>query len=245
MRATRLNLAQRPFVNERPARRTTILLWVVGLLLLTLNVMLFQRHLSGQQERRQRIKTLGASIAEERAAITGLEEELAALDLKQQNRRVVFLNTQIARRIFSWSRLLDDLAQVQPDTVQLSRLSPRITERQVSAGLSDRSRAGDVVAIEMGGVARSSEAILDFVDRLFEHPSFVAPDLANEREQEQKLYDFSLRVLYLPGESASGAPAAGDLSLPEAAGSGHSQSAFDVAREADPSQPSEPGGEGE
>lgn len=245
MKATRLNLAERPFLNERPAKRTTILLWVVGLLLLALNVMLYQRHLSGQQEQRQTIKTLGVSIAEERAAVIGLEEDLAALDLRQQNRRVVFLNTQIARRTFSWSQLLDDLAEVQPETVQLRRLSPRITERRGHGDLADRSLASDVVAIEMGGVARSSEAILEFVDLLFEHPSFIAPDLANEREQDQNLYDFSLRVLYLPAESTIGTPAVGDTSFPEATGSGGSESAFDGAREPDPAQQSGSEGEGE
>ena len=201
MRATRLNLAERPFVNERPAVRTTILLWVIALLLLALNVMLYQRHLSGQQEQRQMIGDLEASIAKERALILGLEEDLAALDLRQQNRQVLFLNTQIARRTFSWSQLLDRLAEVLPETVQLRRLSPRIVDQGGRRLPAAQSPSDEVVAINMGGVARSSEAALQLVDRLFEHPSFTAPNLASEWEQDRNQYEFSLSVLYLPAKT--------------------------------------------
>jgi Tfp pilus assembly protein PilN len=196
-----LNLAERPFVNERPAIRTTILLWVMALLLVALNVTLYQRHLSGQQEQRQRIGNLEASIAEERAVILGLEENLAALDLQKQNRQVVYLNTQIASRTFSWSQLLDRLAEVLPETVQLRRLSPRIVDKGGRRLQEAQSPSAEVVAIDMGGVARSSEAALQLVDRLFEHPSFTAPNLASEWEQDRNQHEFSLSVLYLPAKT--------------------------------------------
>lgn len=226
MKATQLNLAERPFVNERPAKRTTILLWVIALLLLALNVMLYQRHLSGQQEQRQMIADLEASIAAERDAIVDLEQDLAALDLKQQNRQVVFLNTQIVRRTFSWSQLLDRLAEVLPETVQLRRVSPRILDRGGPRLPAARVQSGEVVAIDMGGVARSSEAALQLVDRLFEHPSFAAPNLANEWEQDRNQYEFSLSVAYLPAATGGLDP------IPDDSG------------EAEVAQPQEPRGEG-
>jgi hypothetical protein len=60
------------------------------------------------------------------------------------------------------------------------------------------------VTLTMGGAARDSEALYEFVDALFAHPAFERPDLENEREREE--VEFSLSAVYLPGA----APAAGE-----------------------------------
>lgn len=210
MKAPGLNLAERPFVNERPAKRTTLLLWIVALALLGLNVFLYQRHLSGQYEQRQAIATLEQQIAEERAVAQSLAEQLDAAELAQQNLEVAFLNSQIARRTFSWSQLFDRLTEVLPETVQLRSISPRLISgddlRRVRAG----NRLGGVVMIELGGEAKSSEAVLTLLDSLFAHPSFLGPNLMSENEKEGQRHDFRMTVLYLPAkqpkDSAAAAP---------------------------------------
>ena len=204
------NLASHPFANERPVKRTTLLVWVFALLLLAINAFLYQRHLSDQYEQRQALRDLEEQIVLEREAIGRGETDLAALDLEQQNERVVFLNGQIARRTFSWSRLFDRLEQVLPDDVELRRVSPRILEDR-RTGRNRVAAIKDLVTIEIRGDAQSGEVLLEFVDNLFNHPSFTLPDLQRESQEEDGRLDFSLTVLYLPSRSA---PQAEEAVLP-------------------------------
>lgn len=197
MRILGPNLASRPFANERPVKRTTLLVWVVALMLLAINAFLYQRHLSAHYEQRQAIRDLEEAIVLEEKSVRQGEADLAALDLEKQNQSVVFLNGQIARRTFSWSRLFDRLEEVLPDDLELRRVSPRILEER----RSPRGRAAeikDLVTIEIRGEAQSGEELLQLVDNLFEHSSFTLPDLQRETQDDDGRLEFALTVLYLP-----------------------------------------------
>lgn len=200
MKWDQLNLAREPFVNFRPIRRLTWILWVLAALLLVANAVLYWRHFSGQGQRMDLLEELEAGIVREQAEITRLEHELAGLDIDGQNQRAVFLNSRISQRIFSWSHLFDRLAEVLPEDVHLNRVSPRI-DWSGSAGRSAASTTGANERVHLGvtGVAKSDTELLALVDGLFSHPSFVRPDLAREAKRGQQQFDFSLDVIYLPG----------------------------------------------
>jgi len=198
MRGMGPNLAGRPFVNERPVKRTTMLIWVVASALLTINIFLYQRHLSGQYEQRAALKSLQQNIAAEESALQQLEDELSNLELGRQNEKVVFLNGQIAKRKFSWGQLFERLEEVLPANVQLRRVSPRILAEKDRDSRLEGEHLGELVAIDMNGYAQSTEELLQLVDRLFEHPSFAIPNLMNENERDDRRLDFALDVLYLP-----------------------------------------------
>jgi len=195
------NLASRPFANERPVKRTTLLIWMFALGLLVINVFIYQQHLSGQHEQRAAIQDLQSGISTEQRSIEQLETELAAFDLDRQNERVEFLNTQIAKRTFSWSRLFDRLEEVLPPDVHLNRVSPRAAQmRRGDTRLRGQS-IEELVAIDMHGKAETGDQLLEFVDSLFEHTSFLVPNLVSEHEIDDLSLDFSLQVLYLPDAS--------------------------------------------
>jgi Tfp pilus assembly protein PilN len=118
--------------------------------------------------------------------------------LSKQNRQVEFLNSQIAKRTFSWSRLIDRLAEVLPNTVQLRRVTPVVNDPDDARRARRDFDGQQTVSVELVGVTSSNEAILEFVDALFEHPSFVSPDLSSESRRQEGLDQFSLRVIYLP-----------------------------------------------
>ena len=206
MKQTVLNLAAEPFVNERPVRRTAILLWIFGLALLSANVMLYQRHISRQHQRSNEIESIEASRKAALESIETLEEQLSGLDLSKQNRQIEFLNSQIDKRTFSWSRLIDRLAEVLPNSVQLRRVTPVVNDP------NDRRRAHAdfegqrTVTVELVGVTSSNESILEFVDALFDHPSFVAPDLLSEARRQEGLDQFALEVIYLPDRNPEDEP---------------------------------------
>ena len=98
---------------------------------------------------------------------------------------------------------MDRLAEVLPETVQLRRVTPRMSDpkdvRILRAGIGSEP----AVTVEMTGVTNSDNSLLEFVDALFAHPSFVAPDLVNESRRDENLNQFTLSVLYLPDRQIS------------------------------------------
>jgi Tfp pilus assembly protein PilN len=203
-RAGGLNIARRPFVNTRPVTRVSLLLWLFGLLLLLGNVSLFWNYLSGSAEKRAELERLQADIQRQQQTIGQLQQRLAGLDLEQQNRQVKYLNRKIAERTFSWSLLFDRLAEVLPDDVRLTRLAPKPLGRRDDTGRreDELEPLDDRVQLIIGGVSRSDDGHLDFVERLFAHESFDDPDFSREtREAEGNTLEFDLQVTYIPGDS--------------------------------------------
>jgi len=195
------NLAVQPFANERPVKRTTQLIWIVALTLLAINVFLYQRHLSTHYEQRQTLRDLQEQVGAEEETIRQREVDLAALELSQQNQKVVFLNAQIARRTFSWSQLFDRLEEVLPANVELRQVSPRTLKDRRSDERSSERGIRNLVAIDLSGYAQTGEELLQLVDNLFEHASFTLPDLMGESQQDDGRLEFTLKVLYLPSAS--------------------------------------------
>ncbi|MDH3253648.1 MAG: hypothetical protein OEM62_01555 [Acidobacteriota bacterium] len=157
---------------------------------------LYWRHFSGEGETRTRAQELVRNIAAEERAVAELQQELASLDLEALNRRARFVNREIDRRRFSWSRLFDRVAEVLPGSVRLLSLTPRFTDERRSR--KARRDVADVVHLEVRGVARNDAFLLGFVDRLFEHPAFSDPDLTRETRREDSTLAFQLSVFYTP-----------------------------------------------
>jgi hypothetical protein len=225
-----LNLARRPFLNSRPVVRTALLLWLLGLALLAVNLSQFWGYRERSADKRQQIARGEAEMERQRAALAKLQKALDGFDLEGQNQRVDFLNKQIAERTFSWSQLLDRIAERLPNDVRLNRLTPLTgdkAERQLQrAGASRRvGRAGDQVPLLITGEARNDEALSSFVDSLFRPPFTEANPTREEREEDGKTLKFEISVQYRPGPppvatSAPGGPAPRieELPMPGAAG---------------------------
>lgn len=224
-----LNIASRPFINTRPVTRTSLLLWLLGLLLLLGNVSLFWNYYSGSAEKRDELKRLEEDFERQQQTKAQLEQRLATLDLDQQNRQVRFLNNQIAERTFSWSLLLDRVAEAMPDDIRLTRLTPRPLGRKATGRQEEElGPLDDRVLLVIHGVSRSDEALDDFVDRLYAHEAFDEPDLSRESrevEGDDDTVEFDVQVIYDPSSPAAvmveeAAPAPEIVEVPPAPGSG-------------------------
>ncbi len=193
------NLSRAPFVNERPVRRLAVTLWV--LFAVVAGVAAWQSR-SSRQETSSRVAELvrlnsETVSARERAA--SLESELRKADLTAQNERTEFLNRRLAERTFSWSNLLESLTQAMPRGVRLMQLSPEgFTTERLRATNKPKSAATTRVAMRITGEAEETEALLEFIDRLFQHPAFDRPNLAREAEKKDLRIQFQLAVTYLP-----------------------------------------------
>ncbi len=201
MSFTSVNLASRPFSNQTPVLRAAIGLGVVALLLVALNVALYWSYFSGSgEEARAELAVIDGDISRVESELEALDREIATHDVEALRAHVSFLNMRIAERTFGWSGLFEDLGQVLPAQVRLVRLSPRL-------GRASRGGAPTNVVLTIEGAARNDEAVLAFIDALFEHPRFEKPDPSREARREGELR-FGLTVTYKPPaaeESADGA----------------------------------------
>jgi len=196
-----INLASRPFVNDRPVARVTAALWALGALLALATGWSFWGYFAGREDQREELARIEAQMEREREAVAGLSRELAGIPLDNQNQRVRFLNQRIAERAFSWSLLFDRLAEILPADVRLLSLAP-----QVGFGQDGRQRSaaaaagapGERVLLQVLAVARRQEAILELLDAMFASDAFERPNLARESREGAETR-FTLSVVYLPG----------------------------------------------
>lgn len=199
------NLARAPFVNERPVRRLAVTLW---LLFAVVGGLAAWQSLASREATGSSLATLLRLTGETAAArerATTLERELRAADLVAQNERTQFLNRRLDERAFSWGNLLETLAAALPRGVRVVRLSPEsfVQERR-GKGAPVTTPATTRVELRLTGEAEDTEAMLEFVDRLFQHPAFEGPSLARESEKKDTRIQFELAVAYLPEVAAGG-----------------------------------------
>jgi Tfp pilus assembly protein PilN len=206
-----LNLARRPFLNSRPVVRVALLLWLLGLALLLVDLWQFLGYRERSADKRERIARSEAEIERQRAALARLQKTLDSFNLEEQNQRVEFLNKQIAERTFSWSQLLDRIAERLPDDVRLNRLAPLTgdkAERQRTGSTAARRAAkpSELVPLLITGESRSDEALSSFVDNLFKPPFTDANPTREEREEDGKTLKFEISVQYRPGPPPATVP---------------------------------------
>ncbi|HKI05372.1 MAG TPA: hypothetical protein VKK31_25555 [Thermoanaerobaculia bacterium] len=210
-----LNLARRPFLNSRPVVRVSLLLWLLGLGLLAGNVLLFQGYLSSSADKRQQIAGGQQEIEKQKQAAARLQSRLDDVDLESLNEQVDILNQKIEERTFSWSLLLDRLADVLPNDVRIVRLTPHTGDkaaremRSRSATAIRSQRQNGRILLTIGAESRSDEALNRFVDNLFAHPAFADPNPTHEERQQDEgnILKFELQVQYIPGGTPQGAGA--------------------------------------
>lgn len=213
VRPSSLNLARRPFVNSRPVVRAAAALWLLGLLLLLGNVYLFWTYRTGSADKRTEIEQREAQVDKEQEVIRELKARLDNMDLDQLNAQIDFLNRKIDERTFSWSLLFDRLAEVMPKDVRIKRLTPitsaQLEERMRVQGAGARGNVAEgQVLLSITAQSKSDEALRQFVDNLFRHPSFDEPNWSRQvRDEEANLVEFELTVAYLPQPAAGRQPA--------------------------------------
>lgn len=206
------NLARAPFLNERPVRRLATVLWILfaGVAALAVWSSLASRQQAG--DRLAELARLDTETAAARERTATLERELRSANLSAQNERVEYFNQRLSERTFSWGRLLETLSETMPRGVRLIRLSPEGFTKERRGGTEARqSVATTHVALRISGEAEETEALLEFVDRLFQHPAFVRPLLSRESEKPDARIQFELAVSYLPQIASDRAAGAGTV----------------------------------
>ncbi len=182
------NLAVRPRLNTRPVWIVTGVAVAIGLVLTAINVRLFlssNQTLEGLIVRRDMLQLQRDALAEEFSGHAAVLENVPWGGLATRIQRV---NDILKEHGFSWSGLLDDLADVLPWQVRVVSVSPTLGDEGVTLSLQ--------------AVSKDRDGFLDLLDRMVADPHFDDPLPSRETWPEggqSAEYVFTLTVTYHPG----------------------------------------------
>lgn len=161
-----LNLASKPFFNNRKFYAASLLLGLVFFGLSAANLLLYLAH-------RSQSLRLNRELADQTAEAGRLEQEQQEIWARLQRPEtedflnlVDYLNPLIARRTFSWTRFLNQLENLVPHQVQIVAITPTIVESEI--------------AVEILCNARSGADYIEFISRLEADSDFYQVNLMTE-----------------------------------------------------------------
>jgi len=194
-----LNLASKPFFNNRKFYAATLLLGLVFVGLSATNLLLYLAH-------RSQSLRLNRELANQTAEAGKLEQEQQEIWARLQRPEtedflnlVDYLNPLIAQRTFSWTRFLNRLEILVPHQVQISAITPRIAESEI--------------VVEIFCNARSGADYIEFISRLEADADFYQVNLMTEDVSKSPNFvgkHYGLQVKYRaqpePEQAAAGGP---------------------------------------
>ena len=161
-----LNLASRPFFNNRKFYAASLLLGLVLAGLSAANLLLYLAH-------RSQSLRLNRELADQTTDARRLEQEQQEIWARLQRPEtedflnlVDYLNPLIAQRTFSWTRFLNQLENLIPHQVQIVAITPRIVESEI--------------VVEIFCNARSGADYIEFISRLEADADFYQVNLMSE-----------------------------------------------------------------
>ncbi len=161
-----LNLASKPFFNNRRFYAASLLLGLVFVVLSAANLFLYLAH-------RSQSLRLNRELAEQTAEAGRLEQEQQEIWARLQRPEtedflnlVDYLNPLIAQRTFSWTRFLNQMENLVPHQLQIVAITPRIAESEI--------------VVEIYCNARSGADYIEFISRLESDPDFYQVNLMTE-----------------------------------------------------------------
>ncbi len=181
------NLASKPRSNTRPVWVLTWAAVLIGLVLTAVNIRLFlssNQTLDEQIVRRDMLQLQRDALAGEFSGHAAVLEQVPWQNL---GARIQLVNEVLAEHRFSWSDLLDRLAEVLPWQVRVVTVSPLLGDEGVTLVLE--------------AVSKDRDGFLELLDRMVTDPYFDDPRPSRETWPEggqSSEYLFSMRVLYLP-----------------------------------------------
>jgi Tfp pilus assembly protein PilN len=169
----------------------TIAAGVIALILIVLNIRFFvvtNRAVGDELAMRDALEKQYGQLE------SSARQEIAILDRvpwRTLEARVNATNLVLQEHAFSWLRMLDDIENVMPYDVRLTKIIPAVGPE------------GVMLTLEV--LARNRDAMLNFVDNLVEDPRFDEPSLSSEKTPEDSAggtYLLNLRVRYIDSGEA-------------------------------------------
>jgi len=196
-----LNLASRPFRNERLPKVLLAAGSLMVLLLTLFHALAIIRLLPGRTSKlAHEVNTLEEEGRKLRADATRLR---STKPNPEDAARWAILKDLVDRRVFSWTRLLSILEESMPRGVRLASVSPKV-ER-------------GIFLLELHAIARTSEDGYELMRALEERPELDAVTPRSRDENDQGVITFRYSMKYNPAASPPPTPEPAPTASPEAA----------------------------
>lgn len=184
MKAIHLNLASKPYRNERPFIAVVVVSSLLIAFLTLMNFDSWYRYRNETQTTRSKIATLEKQAADERTRTEGVNQKIRGVDVKMLLKQTQFANAQLAQRAFSWSELLDHLERVLPDYVRVESITPAF-------------QPTGLVHLNLQCVARDGDGLVNTINRLNRNEHFSSA-FPNNEDHTDRGYMFMIGVDYRP-----------------------------------------------
>ena len=186
------NFARRPFRDDRPAYAASAALFLVGAVLLAVNVRLFTGYRRGVADVRSEIAALETRQRAAEAKTSAAKNAVSSYRLSALAEESRELSRIVAERRFSWTGLLARLERTLPSDVGIQRLQPQF----------DKDGA---VSLELQLAGRNREAVVPTIAALARDPEFGGVQLRSESQPEGNTaepFQFLVFSRYTPGAKA-------------------------------------------
>jgi Tfp pilus assembly protein PilN len=181
------NLASRPKLNTRPVWLVVACAGTIALILAAVNVRLYvvsNQAIIEQLARRDALQVRRDTLADELSEHASVLEKVPWAPF---GARVRAVNAVLAEHQFSWTGLLDHLADVLPWQVRMVSVSPSPNDEGAMLSLT--------------AVSKDREGFLELLDSMVEDPHFDDPTPRRENWPEggrSVEYQFTMTVQYQP-----------------------------------------------
>jgi type IV pilus assembly protein PilN len=121
-----INLASRPYQDERRFYRNWGSALGVAILVTALMIFISVRHYVNAQKEWAQARETEAKLAELRKQEAQAQQILAQPENRGTRDRSYFLNAAIIRKSFSWTRLMEDMEKVMPAGLRVVSIAPGV-----------------------------------------------------------------------------------------------------------------------
>ncbi|HEX7150727.1 MAG TPA: hypothetical protein VF618_04495 [Thermoanaerobaculia bacterium] len=189
MKPIHLNLAARPYRDNRPVYAVVVVTSLLIAFLALTNFDTWYRYRTETQATRAKIDRNEAAAAQERSRNQVVTSQIGRIDLTRLDRQTRFINAKLAERAFSWSELLDHLEGVVVDDVRLVSITPQVDDETGK------------VKLELQFESKSADGLVTTMERFGRDAQFRDPFPSTEILQNENSYMFTLNVEYRPSNA--------------------------------------------
>lgn len=189
-----INLASRPYQDERRFYRNWGSALVVAILLTALMVLISYRHYVNTKREWAQARETETKLAELKKQEAQAQQILAQPENRGTRDRSYFLNAAIIRKSFSWTRLMEDMEKVMPAGLRVVAIAPSV----------DRNHF--VLKLQVQGERR--ETAVELLRNMERSAHFRSPKLTVETHSDSKNGEGGVKsdifTAYLPAQSLEG-----------------------------------------
>ena len=211
MKRPLVNLATDPFRNRR-------LLWIAITMMFLLPTIFGQQAIRQKARQEAEIQTWQTIVRELELRLgksgqtptPGVENQLPISP--EQNREIYAASELLARKSFSWSRLLDEIERNLPAGVRVLRISVTTVVPEEKNGTIGGSESAATLNLEV--IAKSNQDVVSLINRLHESGRFKVFPISQKPVEGTPEIEFSLKTEYFPPSARPTAPGSAEVVPP-------------------------------